>query len=54
MFEKLKAFLYTQIYINIIVSNKNTLIYIEEIYSNGTSDSSENIFESSQKNKITI
>jgi len=48
----LKKLLYNQIYINIIASNKKTIIYVEEVGINGSSQNTEEVFETSQKQKI--
>ena len=52
MFAKLKNLLYTQIYINIVAGNKQTTIYVEEISFNGSVQSTEEKFETSQSKKI--
>lgn len=52
MFKKLKKILYAEIYINIIANTKETTIYVEELYANGSSNNYEEIFSSSKKASI--
>lgn len=52
MISKFKSFLYTQVYINILPATKKTIIYIEEVQSNGSSKSYEEVFDSTKKNEI--
>ena len=52
MFNNLKKFLYTQIYINIIANAQKTVIYVEELHSNGSSDNFEEVFNSTQRVEI--
>lgn len=52
MFEKLKKFLYAEIYINIIANAQDTTVYVEELYANGSSDNYEEVFSSSKKINI--
>ncbi len=47
-----KNFLYTQIYINIIANTQETVIYVEELHSNGSSDNYEEVFNSTKKAEI--
>ncbi len=52
MFKFLKKILYTQIYINIISNAKETVIYVEELHHNGSSDNYEEVFNTTQKADI--
>lgn len=52
MFGKLKTLLYNQIYVNIVAGNQKTAIYIEEVSFNGSTQNYEEIFETSEKQKI--
>jgi len=52
VFSKLKSLLYNQVYINIIAGNKKTTIYVEEVNFNGSTQNTEEVFDTSQKKKI--
>jgi len=52
VFGKLKTFLYTQVYINILVNIKKTTIYVEELHFDGKSQIFEKIFDTSENDKI--
>ncbi len=52
MFGRLKTFLYTQVYINILVDIKKTTIYVEELHFNGRSQNNEKIFDTNDHDKI--
>ena len=52
MFGKLKTFLYTEVYINVIADLKKTTIYVEEVYSKSKSHNYEEVFETAEQNKI--
>ena len=52
MFKKLREFLYTQIYINIIANAKETTVFVEELHSNGSSNNYEEVFSSVEKSDI--
>ncbi len=54
MFGKLKTFLYTQVYINILVDIKKTTIYVEELHFNGKSQNHEKIFDTTSQEKIYL
>lgn len=52
MFTGLKNLLYTQVYVNIIANIKETVIYVKEINSNGSSTNFKEVLNSSKKSSI--
>ncbi|WP_373069754.1 hypothetical protein [Sulfurimonas sp.] len=52
MLDKLKKYLYNNIYINIVQSSKNTKIYVEEVSHDGSSENYEEVIKSSEKSDI--